>query len=160
MIRFQPRNVRMRLTLWYLAVLGGILVLFAVGTSAFMLLHLRETLDEAVADDVESVEAQLSFRPDGALSVGPNGAKQRDPDAQQDRYLEIRSPDGNLLYRSDRLRDRALGGSPWPGEGKNGYSQHLIYLQNGPRLRVASRLHMMGARSVLIRLGHSEEPLW
>src|SRR6266852_5325457 len=101
MIRFQPRNVRMRLTLWYLAVLGGILVLFAVGTSAFLFVHLRKTLDETVADDVESVEAQLGFRPDGTLS-GPDGAKQQDPDAQQDRYLEIRSPDGTLLYRNDR----------------------------------------------------------
>jgi heavy metal sensor kinase len=149
----------MRLTLWYLAVLGGILVLFAVGTSVFLFLHLRNTLDEAVADDVESVEAQLSFRPDGTLS-GPDGARQQDPDAQQDRYLEILSPNGSLLYRNDRLRDRTLGGFPSPGEGKNGYSQYSILLQNGPRLRVASRLHMMGARSVLIRLGHSEEPLW
>ncbi len=156
MIRFQPRNVRMRLTLWYLAVLGGILVLFVAGASAFLYLHLHETLDAAVADDVESVEPQLAFRPDGTLS-GPN---QQDPDAPQDRYLEILSPDGKLLYRNDRLRDRALGGSPGPAEGKNGYSQHSIRLQDGPRLRVASRLHEMGARSVLIRLGHSEEPLW
>jgi hypothetical protein len=140
MIRFQNRNVRTRLTLWYLAVPGGILMLFAGGTSAFLFLHLRETLDEAVADDVESVEAQLSFRPDGTSSVGPNGAKQQDPDAQQDRYLEIRSPDGSLLYRNNRLGDRVLGGSPSPGEGKGGYSQHSIHWQNGPRLRVASRL--------------------
>jgi heavy metal sensor kinase len=160
MIRFQPRNVRMRLTLWYLAVLGGILVLFAVGTSAFLFLHLRETLDEAVADDVESVEAQLSFHPDGTLSVGTDGARKQDPDAQQDRYLEIRSPDGSLLYRNDRLQDQGLGGAPGPGEGKDGYSQHSIHLQNGPRLRVASRLHTIGTRRVLIRLGHSEEPLW
>src|SRR5262249_37014225 len=90
---------------------------------------------------------------------GANDPNQ-DPDAQQNRYLEIRSPDGSLLYQNDRLRDRALGGSPWPGEGKNGYSQRSIQLRDGPRLRVASRLHMIGARSVLIRLGHSEEPLW
>src|SRR6266850_1522110 len=100
MIRIQPRNVRMRLTLWYVAVLGGILVLFAAGTSTFLFLHLRATLDEALVDDVESVEAQLSFRPDGTLSVAPSGAKQQDPDAPQDRYLEIRSPDGRLLYRN------------------------------------------------------------
>src|SRR5260370_14837999 len=156
MIRFQPRNVRMRLTLWYLAVLGGILVLFVAGASVFLYLHLHETLDGAVSDDVGSCEQQLAFRPDGNLS-GPN---QQDPDAPQDRYLEILSPDGKLLYRNDRLRDRALGGSPGPAEGKNGYSQHSIRLQDGPRLRVASRLHEMGARSGLIRLGHSEERLW
>jgi len=74
MIRLQPRNVRMRLTLWYLAVLAGILLLFTVSTSAFLFLHLRGNLDQAVIDDVEPVEAQLSFRPDGTLSVGPNGA--------------------------------------------------------------------------------------
>src|SRR5262245_27192494 len=109
MIWFLLRNVRMRLTLWYLGVLGGILLLFALGTSAFLFMHLRKTLDGVLADDVESVEAQLGFRSDGSLS-GPDEAKQQDPDAQQDRYLEIRSPDGNLLYRNDRLRDRALGG--------------------------------------------------
>jgi heavy metal sensor kinase len=159
MIRLRPRNVRTRLTLWYLAVLGGTLVLFALGTSAFLFLHLRETLDEAVADDVESVEGELSFRPDGTLSVGPGAARQ-DPDAPQDRYLEVLSPDGNLLYRSVGLRGQALGGPPRVGEGKNGYSQHSMHLENGLRLRVANRLHEMGSRSVLIRLGHSEEPLW
>jgi heavy metal sensor kinase len=156
MIRLRPRDVQTRLTLWYLAVLGGTLVLFALGTSAFLFLHLRETLDEALADDVESVEGQLSFRPDGTLNAGAR----QDPDAPQPRYLEIFSQDGNLLYRNDRLGDQALGGAPVPGEGKNGYSQHSMRLQNGQRLRVANRLHEMGSRSVVIRVGHSEEPLW
>jgi len=159
MIRLKPRSVRTRLTLWYVAALGGILVLFAAGTSAFLFLRLREALDAYVVDDIEAVEAQLSFRPDGALSVGPSGAKE-DPDAPDDRYLEIRSPDGSVLYRNDRLGARSLDGSPQPGEGKNGYSERSMRLQNGPRLRIASRLHTLGTRPVLIRLGHTEEPLW
>src|SRR6266478_5750163 len=135
MIRLKPRSVRTRLTLWYVAALGGILVLFAAGTSAFLFLRLREALDAYVVDDIEAVEAQLSFRPDGALSVGPSGAKE-DPDAPDARYLEIRAPDGSVLYRNDRLGARALDGSPQPGEGKDGYSERSMRLQNGPRLRI------------------------
>ena len=67
----RPRHVRMRLTLWYVAVLGGVLALYVAGTSAFLLLHLRHQLDTALADQMEQLEPQLSFAPDGSFRITP-----------------------------------------------------------------------------------------
>ena len=67
---------------------------------------------------------------------------------------------GDLMYRSPRLDGHALGGAPEPGEGREGYSQRSTRLPNGERVRVASRVHYIGSRPVLIRLARSEQPLW
>ncbi len=158
MIRFRPRHVRARLTLWYVGVFGVVLAVYVAGASAFLFLNLRRGLDHDLAEDVETVEDLLSFGPDGHLRVSISS----DPDAQavENRYVEIRSLTGDLLYRNSRLRGAALGGVPEPGEGRGGYSQRSARLPNGERIRVASRVHYVGSRPVLIRLARSEDPLW
>jgi len=152
----RPRHVRMRLTLWYVAVLGGVLALYVAGTSAFLLLHLRHQLDATLADQVEQLEPQLSFASDGSLRITPIV---RDEPADSDhgarQYIDIRSLNGSVLYRTE-----LLGGAIEPQEGKDGYSQRSAQLKDGTRVRLASRRHTMGDRTVLIRLALSEEPLW
>src|SRR5207245_7722960 len=58
------------------------------------------------------------------------------------------------------FRTELLGGAIEPQEGKDGYSQRSAQLKDGTRVRLASRRHEMGDRTVLIRLALSEEPLW
>jgi hypothetical protein len=77
-----------------------------------------------------------------------------------DRFVEILSPAGAIPYRNDRLGDRILGASPFPGEGVGAYSVHSARLADGTRVRMVSRLHSLEGRPILIRLGHTEEPLW
>ncbi len=158
MIRFRPRHVRARLTLWYVGVFGVILALYVAGSSAFLFFNLRRDLDRDLAEDVETVEGLLSFGPKGQLLVSANS----DPDAQavESRYIEIRSTTGDLLYRNARLDGHTLGGMPEQGEGREGYSERSARLPNGERIRVASRLHYIGNLPVLIRLARSEQPLW
>jgi heavy metal sensor kinase len=55
---------------------------------------------------------------------------------------------------------RELGGRPFAGEGVGGYSERSIRLADGTRARVVSRFHLLDGRSILIRLAHSEEPLY
>jgi len=152
-MNLRPRHVRTRLTLWYVAVLGGVLALYVAGTSAFLLLHLRHQLDTTLADQVEQLEPQLSFTPDGSFRITPIVRDEPDSGARQ--YIDIRLLEGSVLFRTE-----LLGGAIEPQEGKDGYSQRSAKLKDGTRVRLASRRHEMGDRTVLIRLALSEEPLW
>jgi heavy metal sensor kinase len=74
--------------------------------------------------------------------------------------LEVRSASGDVLFRNARLSGRALGDAPFSGEGVGGYSERNARLSDGTRVRVVSRVHLLDGRPLLIRLAHSEEPLY
>lgn len=159
MIRLRPRHVRTRLTIWYVSVLAGTLALYVAGSSIFLFLNLRGELDHSLDQDIETVESLLTFGPDGRLILSPTHSEQgEEPD--QGRLMEILSPEGGLLFRSRPLGQRSLGGLPFPGEGKQDYSERSSKFPDGTRIRLASRFHMVGARPVIIRLARNEEPLW
>ena len=159
MIRLRPRHVRTRLALWYLVLLGGILAMFIAGTSGVLFLNLRRELDHDLVDNVENIEQVLSFGLDGKLKLEQADAHP-DPDRPQRLYVEIRELNGAILYRNDKLGGASLGGMPFSGEGKDGYSPRSSLLPDGTRIRLASRLHSVGSHPVVIRVATSEEPLW
>ncbi len=151
----RPRSVRTRLTLWYVGVLGGVLVLFVAGTSAVLFWTLRHQLDRRLREDVETVEGLLRLGPDGTLHVGQE-ARAGDMRTQRPQELiEVRDAQGAVLYRNE-----VLGGTPAPDEGVNGYTERSGRLGDGTRIRLVSRRHSVGARALLVRVAHSEEPLW
>jgi heavy metal sensor kinase len=160
MNRLGPRNVRTRLTAWYVAVLAGTLLLYGAGTAALVLHQLRAELDHLASDDLESVEGLLSFGADGKLTLRTNYHDHPYPESAQDRLLEVRGADGALLYRNDLLGDRTLGGTPSASEGASGYSVRSIRLADGTAVRVVSKRHNIEGRATLIRVGFSEEILW
>ncbi len=159
MIRVRPQHVRTRLTVWYVSVLGGILALYVAASSIFLFLSLRRELDHSLVEDIETVEGLLKFGPDGNLILS---AAHTDPGEEPDqgRLMEIVTPEGRLLYHSRLLGARTLGTAPFPGEGKDGYSERSSKLPDGAPIRIASRFHMVGTRPVVIRLARSEQPLW
>ena len=70
MIRFRPKQLRSRLTLWYAGVLAAALLLFVTGTSfSLVLAKLRTQLDRYNIQDVETVEGLLFFTPSGHLEL-------------------------------------------------------------------------------------------
>ncbi len=160
-MRLRPRHVRTRLTLWYLAVLAGALILYGAGTSAFLFFNLRLELDRHTIQDLETIEGLLSFGPDGVLRLASDSRdEEQEHEAEQERFMEVRDLSGALLYRNRRLGNWMLGGAPAAGEGKDGYSERSARLPDGTRIRLVSRLHTVGTRPTLIRLAHTEEPLW
>ena len=70
--------------------------------------------------------------------------------------LEVRSPDGDLLYRNERLGNRVLGGAPFPGEGVSGYSVRSAQLSDGNAVRLVSRRHSLDGHALIIRLAYGE----
>src|SRR5258707_486602 len=119
MIHLRPQHVRTRLTLWYLGVLAGVLLLYVVCTSVFCFFNFRRELDQSAIQDIENVESLLSFGPDGALRLGL-GSTDDEHEAEQNHLIEVRDLNGGVLFRNKRLGDASLGGSPAQGEGKDG----------------------------------------
>jgi heavy metal sensor kinase len=159
MISLRAQHVRTRLTIWYVILLAGILAMYVAGSSVFLFFNLRRELDHSLIEDIETTEGLLRFAPEGTLILtGTHTEPGEEPD--QGRLMEILSPEGGLLYHSRPLGKRSLGGAPFPGEGKDGYSERSASFPDGTRIRLASRYHMVGNRPVVIRIARSEEPLW
>jgi heavy metal sensor kinase len=155
-----PHHVRTRLTLWYVAILAGVLLIYGGSTCAIVLLQLRTQVDHLATEDLETVEGFLSFGSDGKLGLRNDYRYHPYPAETQQRFLEVRAEDGTLLYKDAGLAGRVLGGKPEPGEGVDSYSRRSIRLADGMRIRLISRRRMIDGHPAIIRVGFSEEPMW
>ncbi len=160
MNRFRPSHIRTRLTLWYVSLLAGLLLLYGAGTLALLLRNLNKELAAHTVEDLETLEGLLYFDSQGQLKLREDYHNHPESKHVQERLLEVRSPDGALLYRNDRLGSRALGGAPFRGEGEGTYSQRSVRLSDGTRVQLASRRHVIDGRPVLIRLAYSQVLVW
>jgi heavy metal sensor kinase len=155
-----PKHIRTRLTLWYVLVLAALLVFYSAGTSLLLVWHLKQQLGVHAIEDLETVEGLLYFGADGKLHLRDDYHNHSESKLVQERLLEILSPDGEVLYRNDRLGNRALGARPFSEEGVGGYSERSLRMSDGTRVRLVSRRHNLDGHPVLIRLAYSEEPIW
>jgi heavy metal sensor kinase len=146
------------MTLWYVLVLGFLLLGYAGCASAYLFYSLREQLDDSLLEDVETVEGQLVATPDGAVSVESSHPEEREPDTE--RFIEVWSSDAKLLYRSPVLQGRAQGGPPRSEEATSEPAPVSVRLPDGTRVRIATNVHTLGTSPVLLRVAHSERVLW
>jgi heavy metal sensor kinase len=149
-----------RLTLWYVAVLASILVIYGAGTSALLFLQLRSELDRVAIEDLETIEGFLSFDSHGRVHLRAASHDHPYPLSMQHRLMEVIADDGTILYRNELLGSRNLGGPALPGEGVDSYSPRSIHLSDGTPVRLVSRHHVLEGHPSLIRVGFSEAPLW
>jgi heavy metal sensor kinase len=159
-IRLRPQHVRTRLTVWYVAILAAVLLLYGGITSAVLLLQLRSQLDHRAIEDLETVEGFLSFGPNGEVFLKNDYHDHPYPALMQDRLLEVWLADGSLLYRNELLGSRALGMPPDPREGVDSYSERSVRLADSTPVRLVSKRHSLEGRPTIIRVGFSERPLW
>ena len=158
MKRIRPRHLRARMTLWYVLVLGFLLLAYAGGSSLYLFYSLREQLDHNVLEDIERVEGLLENRPNGEIALVSVHPEEEEPNKQP--FLEVWSQDGILLYRSPLLLGRTLGGPPEPREGRADPSPSTQCLADGTRVRMASTVYTVETRPILLRVAHSEQTLW
>jgi len=156
----RPRRVRVRLTLWYVAVLAGVLVIYGAVTSTLLFLQLRSELDRVAIEDLETIEGFLSFDSHGKVHLRAASHDHPYPLRMQHRLMEVIADDGTILYRNELLGSRNLGGPTMPGEGVNSYSPRSIHLSDGTPVRLVSRHHILEGHPSLIRVGFSEAALW
>ena len=156
---FGVRQVRTRLTLWYVFVLATVLLLSWGFTASFLFLQLRSQLDHYAIQDIETVEGLLHFDAAGALALREDYHNHPESKQVLERFLEVLSPQGAILYRNDRLAGQALGGKLLADEGEGGYSTRSARLTDGTPVRLVSRRHSLDGRPLLLRLAYSEEPI-
>src|SRR5689334_12054596 len=159
-VRLRPRHLRTRMTMWYVSGLAILLVLAWAGTSGLLFWQLRNQLGHFSIQEIETVEGLLYFTPQGQLRLKEDYHNHPESKDVIERYLEVRGVERSVLYRNERLGNLSLGGSPFAGEGIGGYSERSERLSDGTRVRVVSRVHVLDGRPLLIRLAHSEEPLY
>ena len=112
-MRLRPTHLRTRLTMWYVSVLASLLILAWAGTCALLFWQLRNQLDHFSIQEIETVEGLFFFTPDGQLRLRDDYHNHPESKDVIDRFLEVRSPDGSVLFRNERLGNRSLGGDPF-----------------------------------------------
>jgi heavy metal sensor kinase len=146
--------------LWYVGALAGILLLFVAATAGVMYWQLYEQLNRHAVQDLETVEGLLARLPDGTVTVDETYHSHSESRLVQERFLQVQAPDGRVLYRNDRLKDRQLGGPIFTGEGVNGYSNRNDHLSDGTPVLLVSRRHPVGGQPIILRVGYATRPLW
>ena len=154
------RHVRTRLAAWTVLVLAAILAVYTAGASFLLFWDLRLELTRHAIQDIETVEGLLYIDDSGKLRFHDEYHNHPESKQVQERYLEVLSPDGEVLFRNDRLGSMVLGGVEFENEGRGGYSQREVRLADGTRVILVSRHHVMQGKPILIRLAYSLEPIF
>src|SRR3954447_6838035 len=120
------QRLRTRLTIWYVSVLAGILLLFGSAMLAVLFIQLRHQLDEHAIDQLETLEGSFYFLPDGSLQLRTDYHDHPYPSTEQMRFIEVRSQDATVVYRNEALGGRELDDRPMQGEGAGTYSPRSV----------------------------------
>ncbi len=155
----RPRNVRNRLTLWYVCVVALVLLLYIFAASVLELWQLHNQLYHAEVQDMETVEGLLYFKPDGSISLDEAYHNHPRSLLLLDRLMEVLTPEGQILYRNQRLGSRLLGGKPKPSEGVTSYERRTTRLKDGTRVLLISHWHSLDGKPLLIRIAYGTGPL-
>jgi heavy metal sensor kinase len=155
----RPKNVRNRLTLWYVCVVALVLLLYIFAASVLELWQLHNQLYHAEVQDMETVEGLLYFTPAGDISLDETYHNHPRSLLLLDRLMEVLTPEGRILYRNQRLGNRSLGGKPTPNEGVTSYERRTARLEDGTRVLLISHWHSLHGRPLLIRIAYGTGPL-
>ena len=152
------QQLRTRLSLWYVLILGLILAFYVVLVFVFQYTSIKRQIYHDEIQDVETVEGLFSFTADGRLRLQQDYFSHPRSHLLIDRLMEVRDPSGVVLYRSDGLNGHALGGLVAAGEGEDTFNERAEYLSDGTHILLISHIHPVQGRRLLIRLGYSLAP--
>lgn len=158
-MKFLPLSLRARLTLWYVAILAVLLVVYAALVFAFQYGALRRQIFHDEVQDVVTAEGLLYFDGDGALELQQDYYSRPQSHLLVDRLMEIRDLSGNILYRSPTLHGMSLGGALERGEGDTSFDPRITRLADGSHALIVSHIHTLQGHTMVIRLGYTLAPL-
>lgn len=154
------RHIRTRLTLWLVSALAVVLLLYSSAACFLLLRDLKRQLVRHAIQDLETVEGLLHFTAQGRLILREDYHNNPESKHVLERLLEVRSEDGQVLFRNDLLGMRSLGEMLLPREGEGGYSAREFTLADGMKVQLVSRRHSIDGKPTIIRVAYSEDPLW
>ena len=126
------QQLRTRLTLWYVLMLGLILTFYVCLVFAFQYASIKRQIYHDEVQDVETVEGLLAFDRNGVLRLQQDYFSHPRSHLLIDRLMEVRDLSGRLLYRSPALDGMNLGGPLRPGEGEEALMSGRSTLQMAP----------------------------
>src|SRR5882724_1957800 len=103
-----PRELRGRLTLWYVAVLAAILGIYIVLVFPFQYAVVTRQIYHDEVQDIVTVEGLLFFDSQGTLHLRQDYFSHPHSLLLIDRLMEVRDLSGAVLYRSPTLNGMAL----------------------------------------------------
>ncbi len=154
-----PTSLRTRLTLWYLAVLAALLILYATLVLVFQYMVLTRQIVHDEIQDVVTVEGLLYFDSQGNLQLRQDYYSRPQSHLLVDRMLEVRDQRGNVLYRSPTLNGMPLGGPNRRGEGEASFDERIVRLPDSSHVFMVSHIHTLQGRTMILRLGYTLAPL-
>jgi heavy metal sensor kinase len=158
-MRLRPRNVRNRLTLWYVTVTGVVLLLYLCAATLLQVWQLSRQYYHAEVQDVETVQGLLYFTPDANIALHQEFYQHPQSRLLLDRLMEVLDRDGHVLFRNEKLGARGIDGSPFPNEGAADFAPRLTRLSDGTFVLAISHVHLLQGHPVLIRLAYPADPI-
>lgn len=152
------KQIRSRLTFWYIAILALILALYMVLVFLFQYEVVSRQIYHDEVQDVETVEGLLYFDSNGTLQLRQNYFSSPRSHLLIDRLMEVRDLSGVVLYRTPNLNGMSLGGPLLPEEGDEDFNHRIVKLTDGSHVSLISHLHPVEGHTVLIRLGYNLVP--
>lgn len=140
-----PRTLRARVTLWYTAMLLCGLAAYAAVVYVSLARVMWAELDDRLHHEIETVEGLLQPYWTATGPQTPTGASPLDDD--DDRWLQVWSADGQLLFESDRARTAPLPGVA-PPEADGSVS---VISESGERVRVRDEHGHIARHPVVVR---------
>src|SRR5512132_2477640 len=97
-MKLKPRSVRVRLTLWYVAVMVAVLGVYALAVFTVVRDNSSQLLDARLHDDFDWASDMLAQRPDGSIAPYDETCEGDSP------WLQVFSLDGHLLCETPEGR--------------------------------------------------------
>ena len=152
---WHSHNVRLRLTVWYVAAMVVVLAVYAAAIYAFVSRSVSESLDQRLRADFFWAAATVDEGPDGMIISTP----QVDLLLEEEPWVEVWSADGNdLLAGNAEARRRPIPGAQELAAAAR--DRTATFDVAGVPMRVLSRRSYIGQRAVVVQVGRSELPMW
>jgi hypothetical protein len=90
---------------------------------------------------METVEGLLYFSSDGKLLLNEDYHSHPQSRLLLERFMEVLDPNGNVLFRNEKLKGLALGGPPLPQESMVRHFAQRGQLADGTRWRESNQMH-------------------
>ena len=145
---WRSHSVRVQLTLWYVVAMVIVLGLYATLIFAFVRRNASDTLDGRLRGDFQWAAAMVDQTPDGAITWYEDLTEEESP------WLQVWSPEGDLLYQNSEAIRRPLPGTRDLAMLAED-SLRVIETDIAP-VRVLTRRGQIGGKPVVIQVARSE----
>lgn len=147
---WRRRSFKVRLTLWYAAVICIVLAAFAFAVYEVVEHRLAAELDRQLRIDFDLVEAQLDTDDSGNIRWVVRGAHGEEGFARLFAWFEVWTADGRVLLRHWPVRESEIR-SPLPAPAGSSLRFYEVELERDAHVRVMERPARLNGRSVVIR---------